>query len=126
MLGLQGENKGLFVCKKKMGTSTEELCTNLHKSFKEFAEAAMSLRFEDEPRYEAYQALFEPLLYGATSSEKCISIDPSLKVTQFTSAFLRLWGVSCPGEKRQGLVKKRWLVCYSLTRSCSQNRAGPR
>lgn len=88
---MQGENKGLFVCKKKMGTSTEDLCTRLNKAFKEFAEAAMSLRFEDEPRYEAYQALFEPLLYNATSSEKPITIDPTLRVklpTLMTVRFL--------------------------------------
>lgn len=81
---MQGENKGLFVCKKKMGTSTEELCSRLHKAFKEFAEAAMSLRFEDEPRYEAYQALFEPILYGLTSSEKPITIDPTLRVSHLS------------------------------------------
>ena len=75
---LQGENKGLYVCKKKMGISTEELCAPMGQSFREFAEAAMSLRFEDEPRYEAYQALFEPLLYGV--AEKPITLDPTLKV----------------------------------------------
>ena len=82
---VQGENKGLYVCKKKMGISTEDLCAGLAPSFREFAEAAMALRFEDEPRYEAYQALFEPVLYGATSIEKPISIDPALKVAAFSA-----------------------------------------
>ncbi len=71
-----------------MGISTEDLCAGLAPSFREFAEAAMALRFEDEPRYEAYQALFEPVLYGATSIEKPITIDPSLKVVFAPKAFL--------------------------------------
>ncbi|KAK2076960.1 Casein kinase 1-like protein hd16 [Prototheca wickerhamii] len=59
--GYQGENKGFLVCKKKMGTSAEVLCRYVPREFRVFTEYVINLRFDEEPRYAAMMALFEPL-----------------------------------------------------------------
>jgi hypothetical protein len=57
----QGDNKGYLVCKKKMATSAEMLCRYTPPAFRSFTEGVVNQRFDEEPRYEAYMRLFEPL-----------------------------------------------------------------
>jgi serine/threonine protein kinase len=59
--GYQGDNKGFLVCKKKMATSPELLCRYTPQPFRNFTEAVVNLKFDEEPKYAAYMALFEPL-----------------------------------------------------------------
>eukprot|EP01026_Neomeris_dumetosa_P063757 TRINITY_DN6054_c0_g5_i3.p1 TRINITY_DN6054_c0_g5~~TRINITY_DN6054_c0_g5_i3.p1 ORF type:complete len:777 (-),score=117.85 TRINITY_DN6054_c0_g5_i3:838-2904(-) len=59
--GYQGDNKGFLVCKKKMSMSAEILCRQTPLAFRSFAEAVIDLKFDEEPNYAAYTALFEPL-----------------------------------------------------------------
>ena len=61
MLLLQGDNKGFLVCKKKMATSADLLCRYTPPAFRQFTEAVVNLKFDEEPRYSAYVPLFEPL-----------------------------------------------------------------
>jgi hypothetical protein len=58
---VQGDNKGFLVCKKKMATSADLLCRYTPPAFRQFTEAVVNLKFDEEPKYTAYVALFEPL-----------------------------------------------------------------
>ena len=58
---LQGENKGFLVCKKKMATCAENLTRYTPAAFRQFAEAVVNLKFDEEPKYDAYRALFAAL-----------------------------------------------------------------
>ena len=49
---LQGANKGFQVCRKKMGTGSDFLCTRVHSSFQEFTDAVINLKFEEDPPYQ--------------------------------------------------------------------------
>lgn len=60
-IGSQGDNKGFLVCKKKMATSADLLCRYTPPAFRQFTEAVVNLKFDEEPRYSAYVPLFEPL-----------------------------------------------------------------
>lgn len=62
--GYQGENKGFWVCKKKMQTSAEMLCRYTPPEFSQFVEAVMNLKFDEEPRYAAYINLLAPVAQG--------------------------------------------------------------
>jgi serine/threonine protein kinase len=77
--GYQGDNKGFLVAKKKMGTSAEALTRYRPPPFKTFAEAVMALRFDEEPAYGAYVALFEPLL-GAAGPARPLQVDTAVAV----------------------------------------------
>jgi hypothetical protein len=45
-----------------MGTSCEQLCRYNKSPFREFAEMVVNLKFEAEPEYHRYIALFQPLV----------------------------------------------------------------
>ncbi|KAL6144631.1 hypothetical protein ACLB2K_055322 [Fragaria x ananassa] len=57
--GYQGENKGFLVCKKKMATSPETLCSFCPLPFKQFVEHVVNLKFDEEPNYAKYISLFD-------------------------------------------------------------------
>lgn len=65
---VQGEDKGYQVCKKKMDTNAEMLCLKGWPSaFRVFMEAVLALKYDEEPKYDAYMALFRPLTgHGAS------------------------------------------------------------
>jgi serine/threonine protein kinase len=60
--GFQGEHKGFLVCKKKMSLSPDALCSELPDPFRQFLQAVMNLRFDEEPAYQEMAQLFEPLI----------------------------------------------------------------
>lgn len=79
---LQGDNKGFQVSRKKMQMSADKLCHGQSAPFRRFCDAAMSLRFDEEPKYDALIALFEPLV-GSSSVARPIAIAPeTIKVRQ--------------------------------------------
>ncbi|KAL1551579.1 Casein kinase 1-like protein hd16 [Salvia divinorum] len=57
--GLQGENKGFLVCKKKMATSPEALCCLFPQPFESFVEYVVNLKFDEEPNYAKCISLFD-------------------------------------------------------------------
>ena len=65
---VQGDDKGYQVCKKKMDTNAEALCLKGWPSaFRVFMETVLALKFDEEPKYDAYMALFRPLTgHGAS------------------------------------------------------------
>ncbi|KAL1830631.1 hypothetical protein DCAR_0100558 [Daucus carota subsp. sativus] len=60
--GFQGENKGFLVCKKKMATSPEALCTFCPAPFREFIEHVVNLKFDEKPNYAKYISLFDGIV----------------------------------------------------------------
>lgn len=72
----QGDDKGYQVCKKKMDTSAEKLCEpEWPDAFSRFLESVLALKYDEEPKYEAYMALFRPLTGEAAS--RPITISPA-------------------------------------------------
>ncbi|KAL8157731.1 hypothetical protein AgCh_002437 [Apium graveolens] len=60
--GFQGENKGFLVCKKKMATSPEALCSFSPVPFSEFIEHVVNLKFDEKPNYAKYISLFDGIV----------------------------------------------------------------
>ncbi|KAL1834618.1 hypothetical protein DCAR_0104830 [Daucus carota subsp. sativus] len=60
--GFQGENKGFLVCKKKMATSPEALCSLCPSPFREFIEHVVNLKFDEKPNYAKYISLFDGIV----------------------------------------------------------------
>ena len=54
-----------------MATSAEALARYAPPAFRQFAEAVVNLKFDEEPQYSAYSQLFEPLC-GAGPSRPII------------------------------------------------------
>ncbi|KAK9818133.1 hypothetical protein WJX72_007616 [[Myrmecia] bisecta] len=77
--GFQGDNKGFQVCRKKMGCSAEVLCKERTEPFRKFTEVVMSLKFDEDPKYAACIALFEPLVL---TIPRPIACDSAIKVGQ--------------------------------------------
>ncbi|KDD76924.1 hypothetical protein H632_c65p1 [Helicosporidium sp. ATCC 50920] len=96
--GFQGDNKGYLVARKKMSTSAEALCRYKPPAFQAFAEAVMGLRFDEDPPYAAYAALFEPLL-GEPGAARPIAVeDPGARVGAKRAREGVEWGSSPPGQ----------------------------
>ena len=74
----QGEDKGFQVCRKKMATSAEVLCKYNAPEFFKFTEAVLEMKFDEDPKYAALIALFEPILAGCV--HKPICVDSAIKV----------------------------------------------
>ncbi|CAM8916536.1 unnamed protein product [Rhodiola kirilowii] len=60
--GYQGENKAFLVCKKKMATSPETLCSFCPQPFRQFVENVVSLKFDEDPHYAKYISLFDGIV----------------------------------------------------------------
>ncbi|XP_038714289.1 casein kinase 1-like protein HD16 [Tripterygium wilfordii] len=60
--GYQGENKGFLVCKKKMATSPETLCSYCPLPFRQFVEYVVNLKFDELPNYAKYISLFDGII----------------------------------------------------------------
>jgi len=60
--GYQGENKGYLVCKKKMATSAESLCRYSPPCFRQYMEAVINMKFDEEPKYAQLAGLFNDLI----------------------------------------------------------------
>lgn len=76
---VQGDNKSYQVSRKKMQMSADKLCQGQSAPFRRFCDAAMGMRFDEEPKYEALIALFEPLVGPAVSRPIAIASE-SIKV----------------------------------------------
>uniref|UniRef100_A0A453FEV2 non-specific serine/threonine protein kinase n=2 Tax=Aegilops tauschii subsp. strangulata TaxID=200361 RepID=A0A453FEV2_AEGTS len=82
--GYQGENKGFLVCKKKMCTSPESLCSFCPQPFKEFVEYVVNLKFDEEPNYAKCISLFDSIV-GPNPDIRPINTDGAQKVVLFFS-----------------------------------------
>lgn len=116
----QGDNKGFLVCKKKMATSPEMLCRYCPPAFRQFTEAVVNLKFDEDPKYAAYMALFEPLC-GAPGPQRPIIVDSLPKVGQKRGREEADLDLATPKKKvRLGLPATQWITIYNAHRPMKQ------
>ena len=48
---MQGDNKGFQVCKRKMISSAEQLCSDHPDAFRKFTDFVLNMKFDEEPNY---------------------------------------------------------------------------
>lgn len=60
-----------------MGTSAEVLCRLTQLAFREFTDSVMNAKFEEEPNYARYIAMFEPMV---NIPERPLVVEAALKV----------------------------------------------
>ena len=77
---MQGDNKSFLVCKKKMATSPELMCCFCPAPFKQFLDAVINMKFDEEPNYSKLISFFEGLIDPCIPLRP-IQIDGALKVT---------------------------------------------
>ena len=119
--GYQGDNKGFLVCKKKMATSAEALCRYTPQAFRQYMEAVVNLKFDEEPKYGALAALFEPLC-GPTH-RRPISTEGAQKIGQKRKAeALEEEGEDGRPRKkvRLGMPAQQWITIYNAHRPMKQ------
>lgn len=88
LLCAQGQNKGYWVARKKMATSAEMLCRLTQTAFREFTDSVMNAKFEEEPNYARYIAMFEPLV---NVPERPLVVENALKVGVRRGSGLEHW-----------------------------------
>ncbi|KAH7838387.1 hypothetical protein Vadar_025734 [Vaccinium darrowii] len=77
--GYQGDNKSFLVCKKKMSTSPEVMCSLCPVPLKKFLEVVVNMKFDEEPNYSKLISLFEGLI-GPNPAIRPISTDGAQKI----------------------------------------------
>ena len=120
--GYQGDNKGFLVCKKKMATSAEVLCRYMPPPFKTFMDAVINLKFDEEPKYGALAALFEPLC-GPAGPSRPVLTDGSVKVGHKRKAeALEEEGEDGRPKKkvRLGQAATQWITIYNAHKPMKQ------
>lgn len=125
--GYQGDNKGFLVCKKKMAVSPEVLCRYGPPPFRRFTEAVINLKFDDEPKYSAYMALFEPLC-GPPGPSRPLMIEIDDRVGQKRGRDGTIQALSdddldLPATKKRvrlGIPATQWITVYNAHRPMKQ------
>ncbi|KAL6008145.1 Casein kinase 1-like protein hd16 [Asimina triloba] len=119
--GCQGDYKSFLVCKKKMATSPELLCSFCPPPFKQFLEIVTNLGFDEEPNYSKLISLFESLIEPCTPLRP-IRIDGALKVGQKRGRLLvNLEGDELPKKKiRVGKPATQWISVYNARQPMKQ------
>uniref|UniRef100_A0A061SHN6 non-specific serine/threonine protein kinase n=1 Tax=Tetraselmis sp. GSL018 TaxID=582737 RepID=A0A061SHN6_9CHLO len=120
--GYQGDNKGFLVCKKKMATSAEQLCRYTPAAFRQFTEAVVNIKFDEEPKYAAYRDLFEPLC-GQVGPSRPILAETATRVgsKRAREALDDDNDEAGPKKKvRLGLPATQWITVYNAHRPMKQ------
>ncbi|KAF3632871.1 putative thioredoxin-related transmembrane protein 2-like [Capsicum annuum] len=123
--GYQGENKGFFVCKKKMATSPEALCLLCPAPFRHFVEYVVNLKFDEEPKYAKYISLFDGIV-GPNPGIRPINTDGAQKlIYQVGQKRSRLTvqddDDGQPKKKvRLGMPATQWISVYNGRRPMKQ------
>lgn len=117
--GYQGDNKGFLVCRRKMGTSAEALCRFSPQPYKQFMEAVINLKFDEEPKYQMYISFFEPLC-GPQVTRPVLTSGKS-KVGQKRGRDAAEEEDSAPKKKvRMGVPATQWITIYNAHRPMKQ------
>ncbi|KAG5517673.1 hypothetical protein RHGRI_038158 [Rhododendron griersonianum] len=74
-----GDNKSFLVCKKKMSTSPEVMCSLCPAPLKQFLEVVVNMKFDEEPNYSKLISLFEGLI-GPNPAIRPINTDGAQKI----------------------------------------------
>ncbi|VAH63474.1 unnamed protein product [Triticum turgidum subsp. durum] len=123
--GYQGENKGFLVCKKKMCTSPESLCSFCPQPFKEFVEYVVNLKFDEEPNYAKCISLFDSIV-GPNPDIRPINTDGAQKLIHQVGQ--KRGRISLEGETdeqpkkkiRMGMPATQWISVYNARRPMKQ------
>ncbi len=98
-----------------MATSAEVLCKYNAPEFCKFTEAVLEMKFDEDPKYAALIALFEPILAGCV--HKPICVDSAIKVCFARAAAAALRPIQCDvtaGSLSNNLRRLRCLSAYAL------------
>ncbi|CAM0882778.1 unnamed protein product [Alopecurus aequalis] len=123
--GYQGENKGFLVCKKKMSTSPESLCTFCPQPFKEFVEYVVNLKFDEEPNYAKCISLFDSIV-GPNPDIRPLNTDGAQKlIYQVGQKRGRISSEEETDEQpkkkiRMGMPATQWISVYNARRPMKQ------
>jgi len=119
--GYQGDNKGYLVCKKKMQTSPDQLNRYCPPCFRQFTEAVINLKFDEEPKYALYRSWFLNLV--GVFPNKPILLDGLEKVGQKRSRD-QLEAEEIDTSKRKkvrlGLPAQQWITIYNARKPMKQ------
>ncbi|XP_077209940.1 casein kinase 1-like protein HD16 isoform X1 [Tasmannia lanceolata] len=123
--GYQGENKGFLVCKRKMATSPETLCSFCPQPFRQFIEYVVNLKFDEEPNYTKYISLFDGIV-GPNPDIRPINTDGAQKlIYQVGHKRGRLTMEEEDDEQpkkkvRMGMPATQWISVYNARRPMKQ------
>ncbi|TKY64449.1 Casein kinase I isoform alpha [Spatholobus suberectus] len=120
--GFQGENKGFLVCKKKMGTSPENLCCFCPLPFKQFVEHVVNLKFDEEPNYAKYISLFDGIV-GPNPDIRPINTEGAQKLIGHKRGRLVMEEEDDEQPKKKiriGLPASQWISVYNARRPMKQ------
>lgn len=118
--GYQGDNKSFLVCKKKMVTSPDMLCSFCPAPLREFLEIVVNLKFDEEPNYSKLISLFGGLI-GADPAIRPINTDGALKVGQKRGRLNLDEEDGQPRKKvRMGLPANQWISIYNARQPMKQ------
>ncbi|XP_019452585.1 PREDICTED: casein kinase 1-like protein HD16 [Lupinus angustifolius] len=111
--GYQGDTKSFLVCKKKMGTSPEMLCCFCPAPFRQFLEAVVSMKFDEEPNYAKLISLFDGII--GPPALRPVNTDGAQKVGQKRSRLnVEEDDDSQPKKKvRLGVPAMQWISIYN-------------
>ncbi|EIE25099.1 MUT9-related serine/threonine protein kinase [Coccomyxa subellipsoidea C-169] len=118
--GYQGDNKGFLVCKKKMATSADLLCRYTPPAFRQFTEAVVNLKFDEEPKYTAYVALFEPLCGPGPARPILLEEKPKVGQKRGREAIEEDVEIVPKKKIRLGLPATQWITVYNAHRPMKQ------
>ncbi|MEW5297188.1 MAG: hypothetical protein WDW36_000412 [Sanguina aurantia] len=119
--GYQGQNKGYWVCRKKMGTSAEALCRATNPAFREFTDLVLNMKFEEEPDYSRLTSLFGGLLTSAerplmVGEQHLVKVGQKRTRTDFADEgeAAGTTGDENPAKKvRSGAAARQWITVYN-------------
>ncbi|XP_073064447.1 casein kinase 1-like protein HD16 [Primulina eburnea] len=114
--GFKGDNSEFLVCKKKMETSPEELCSFCPQPFMLFMKYAVNLKFDEDPDYAKCIFLFDGIV-GAEPDSRPINIEGAQKLINKVG-YKRDWledeGDEQPEKKVCfGIPAVQWISVYN-------------
>ncbi|PON88562.1 Serine/threonine protein kinase [Trema orientale] len=124
--GYQGENKGFLVCKKKMATSPENLCSFCPQPFRQFVEYVVNLKFDEEPNYAKYISLFDGIV-GPNPDIRPINTEGAQKLINLVGQKRSRLIIDEEEEDEQpkkkirmGMPATQWISVYNARRPMKQ------
>ncbi|KAL8170959.1 hypothetical protein V2J09_022763 [Rumex salicifolius] len=122
--GYQGDNKSFLVCKKKMSTSPESLCSLCPQPLKQFVETVVNMKFDEEPNYSKLISFFDGLL-GPNPAVRPINTDGAQKIIfQVGHKRGRLNAEEDDGQPKKkvrlGVPATQWVSVYNARQPMKQ------
>ncbi|XP_068345787.1 casein kinase 1-like protein HD16 isoform X2 [Pyrus communis] len=123
--GYQGDNKGFLVCKKKMATSPETLCSFNPNPFRQFVEYVVNLKFDEEPNYAKYISLFDGVV-GPNPAVRPINTEGAQKLINLVGHKRGRLSMEEEDDEqpkkriRMGMPANQWISVYNAHRPMKQ------